>query len=83
MGRGGLCLVPGAGANVANDVAREEFAEATIGHSPDETDTALVWQQLFDTPYFKVNTLPDIAGVQVRTVGVIAVHREAGGRVPK
>ncbi|PHJ19253.1 nad-dependent glycerol-3-phosphate dehydrogenase [Cystoisospora suis] len=53
------------GANVANDVAREEFAEATIGHSPDETDTALVWQQLFDTPYFKVNTLPDIAGVQV------------------
>ncbi|CBZ49627.1 cbr-GPDH-1 protein, related [Neospora caninum Liverpool] len=53
------------GANVANDVAREEFAEATIGHSPDETDTALIWQQLFDKPYFKVNTLPDIAGVQL------------------
>ncbi|EPR56915.1 putative glycerol-3-phosphate dehydrogenase (gpdh), partial [Toxoplasma gondii GT1] len=53
------------GANVANDVAREEFAEATIGHSPDETDTALIWQQLFDKPYFKVNTLPDVAGVQL------------------
>ncbi|PFH31578.1 putative glycerol-3-phosphate dehydrogenase (gpdh) [Besnoitia besnoiti] len=53
------------GANVANDVAREEFAEATIGHSPDETDTALIWQQLFDKPYLKVNALPDVAGVQV------------------
>ncbi|PFH31565.1 NAD-dependent glycerol-3-phosphate dehydrogenase [Besnoitia besnoiti] len=53
------------GANVANDVAREEFAEATIGYTPEETDAALIWQQLFDTPYFKVNALPDVAGVQV------------------
>ncbi|KEP60762.1 UNVERIFIED_CONTAM: NAD-dependent glycerol-3-phosphate dehydrogenase [Hammondia hammondi] len=53
------------GANVANDVAREEFAEATIGYNPEETDAALIWQQLFDTPYFKVNALPDVAGVQV------------------
>ncbi|PHJ19252.1 nad-dependent glycerol-3-phosphate dehydrogenase [Cystoisospora suis] len=53
------------GANVANEVARGEFAEATIGYSSEEADAAVIWQQLFDTPSFKVNALPDVAGVQV------------------
>lgn len=26
---------------------------------------AAIWQQLFDRPYFKANTVPDVDGVQV------------------
>nr|AZL94321.1 glucose-6-phosphate 1-dehydrogenase [Nephromyces sp. MMRI] len=38
------------GANVAKDVAKEQFCEATIGYHT--KDSALIWQQLFDTPFF-------------------------------
>jgi glycerol-3-phosphate dehydrogenase (NAD+) len=51
------------GANVANDVAHEQFAETTIGY--EDQDTAQVFQLLFDTPYFKVNAVPDVAGVEL------------------
>ncbi|XP_026191976.1 glycerol-3-phosphate dehydrogenase 1-like protein [Cyclospora cayetanensis] len=53
------------GANVANDVAAENFAEATIGHPEGEAETAALWQLLFDRPNFKVNVLPDVDGVEV------------------
>lgn len=53
------------GANVANDVAQDNFAEATIGHPEDEVETAALWQRLFDRPNFKVNVLPDVDGVEV------------------
>lgn len=53
------------GANVASDIARENFSESTLGYDESDKDTALVWQQLFDTPYFKLNGVPDRAGVEV------------------
>ncbi|KAK1442147.1 Glycerol-3-phosphate dehydrogenase [Babesia gibsoni] len=51
------------GANVATNVAMEEFSEATIGFK--EKEHALLAQKLFDRPYFKINCVPDVAGVQV------------------
>lgn len=51
------------GANVAADVANEQFAETTIGY--EDVETAQVFQLLFDTPYFKVNAVPDVAGVEL------------------
>ena len=51
------------GANVARDVAREQFAEATIGYK--HVDSAQLLQQLFDTPWFRVNAVPDVVGVEL------------------
>eukprot|EP01069_Polyplicarium_translucidae_P003098 Polyplicarium_translucidae@DN2212_c0_g1_i4.p1 len=51
------------GANVANDIARGEFSETTIGYS--DKEVASIWQQLFDTPFFRVNGIPDVRGVEV------------------
>ncbi|KAF8823021.1 putative glycerol-3-phosphate dehydrogenase (gpdh), partial [Cardiosporidium cionae] len=51
------------GANVAKDVADEQFCEATIGYT--DMESAIIWQQLLDTPYFKINGVPDVAGVEV------------------
>lgn len=64
-----LSLCGCAGANVANDVASEHFAEATIGHPEGEAETAALWQLLFDRPNFKVNVLPDVEGVEVSPCG--------------
>ncbi|GBE59784.1 NAD-dependent glycerol-3-phosphate dehydrogenase [Babesia ovata] len=51
------------GANVATNVAKEEFSEATIGYK--EKEHALIFQKLFDRPYFKINCVPGVAAVQV------------------
>lgn len=51
------------GANVAEGVAREEFSETTIGY--DDIESAQLFQQLFDMPYFRVNAVPDVAGVEL------------------
>eukprot|EP01066_Platyproteum_vivax_P008094 Platyproteum_vivax@DN3325_c0_g1_i1.p1 len=51
------------GANVAKDVALEQFSESTVGYKAIES--AAIWQQVFDSPYFKVNAVPDVAGTQV------------------
>jgi len=51
------------GANVAKDIAEEQFAEATIGY--EEIESAHLFQQLFHTPYFRVNAVPDVAGVEI------------------
>lgn len=53
------------GANVAADVASEQFSETTIGYTREHVEHALLFQQLFDRPYFKVNAVPDVAGVEL------------------
>ena len=51
------------GANVANEVAKGDFAEATIGcPKPEE---GLKWCKLFNTPDFAVTAVPDVAGAEL------------------
>lgn len=56
-----MCVL--SGANVANDIGLGQFSETTIGYS--DLETASLMQQLFDTPYFRVNLVRDIPGVEV------------------
>ena len=51
------------GANVANEVAKGDFAEATIGC----TDLAIgkKWCALFNTKDFKVDAVQDVAGAEL------------------
>ena len=51
------------GANVANEVAKGDFAEATIGC----TDLAIgkKWVELFNTKDFKVDPVMDVAGAEL------------------
>lgn len=51
------------GANVAHDVAREQFAECTLGY--DNAEAAPLLQQLFHRPYFRVNCVNDVKGVEI------------------
>lgn len=51
------------GANVAGDVARQEFCESTIGYK--DRESAVVWQELFHTNYFRINCIPDVHGVEI------------------
>lgn len=52
------------GANLAMDIARERFSEATIGfgwHS-----NAAVWRELFEQPaYFRISLVDDATGVEL------------------
>jgi len=51
------------GANVANEVAKGDFAEATVGC----TDLAIgaKWVSVFNTPDFKVDPVMDVAGAEL------------------
>lgn len=51
------------GANIASEIAREEFSETTIGFR-DAKDGEL-FKQLFHTPYFRVNLVQDVHGVEL------------------
>lgn len=51
------------GANVADQVAAGEFAEATLGCSDEER--ALLLTRLFNTPRFSVRPVPDVLGVEL------------------
>ncbi|CRH02591.1 glycerol-3-phosphate dehydrogenase, putative [Plasmodium relictum] len=51
------------GANIAKDVAMESFSEATIGG--DDRDVLLIWQRVFDLPYFKINCVNGTVGVEI------------------
>jgi glycerol-3-phosphate dehydrogenase (NAD+) len=51
------------GANVANEVAKGDFAEATIG-CPSEEE-GLKWCKVFNTPDFAVTAVPDVAGAEL------------------
>lgn len=53
------------GANVAEGVAREQFCETTIGYAPHDSESAQLFQSLFDTPWFRVNAVSDVAGVEI------------------
>jgi glycerol-3-phosphate dehydrogenase (NAD+) len=51
------------GANIALEVANEEFCETTIG-CPNSEDAAL-WHAVFDSPMFRVHCVEDVAGVSL------------------
>lgn len=51
------------GANIANEVAKEQFCESTLGYKNKES--ALIWKKLFNTNYFRVNCIDDIEGVEL------------------
>ncbi|KAJ3351566.1 Glycerol-3-phosphate dehydrogenase [Entophlyctis luteolus] len=51
------------GANIANEVAEEKFCEATVGYKVKEN--GLMWKQVFNTRYFRVTTIDDVAGVEL------------------
>ena len=51
------------GANIALEVANEEFCETTIG-CPSPEDCAL-WEAVFSTKMFRVHGITDVAGVSL------------------
>jgi len=51
------------GANVANEVAQDEFCESTVGFN--NKGNGEVWQTLFDCPTFRIGTINDVAGVEL------------------
>jgi len=51
------------GANVANEVAADQFCEATLGCEEPANQDILV--KLFDFPHFRVKAVDDIAGVEL------------------
>ena len=51
------------GANLARDVAKEDFCEATIGSR--YTEQGKILKLLFDRPHFRTNVVPDVATVEL------------------
>lgn len=51
------------GANIANEVAEEQFCETTIGYRVHEH--GLLFQKLFGTSYFRVSIVEDTTGVEL------------------
>ncbi|ORX93294.1 NAD-dependent glycerol-3-phosphate dehydrogenase [Basidiobolus meristosporus CBS 931.73] len=51
------------GANIANEVAEEMFCESTIGSKRKEDGE--VFYKLFNTPYFRITVVEDVAGVEI------------------
>lgn len=51
------------GANVANDIAKERFSEATIGYR--DFPNATVWKRLFQSQYFQISLIDDVVGVEL------------------
>ncbi|ORZ37076.1 NAD-dependent glycerol-3-phosphate dehydrogenase N-terminus-domain-containing protein [Catenaria anguillulae PL171] len=51
------------GANIANEIAEELFSESTIGFT--DADDAAVIKKIFNTPYFRVSCVNDVAGVEI------------------
>merc|ERR1740138_1802523 len=51
------------GANVANEVAQDEFCESTVGFKSKANGE--VFQKLFDCPSFRIGTINDVAGVEL------------------
>ncbi|KAH9613566.1 hypothetical protein KSS87_021120 [Heliosperma pusillum] len=52
------------GANIADEIAMENFSEATVGYK-ESREVAERWARLFCTPYFKVKAVQDIEGVEL------------------
>jgi len=51
------------GANVANEVARDDFCESTVGYK--NKDNGAAWQRLLDCPTFRIGSINDVAGVEL------------------
>jgi len=51
------------GANVANEVARGDFCEATVGAT--DAQTGAVFRMLFNTKSFQVNVVDEVASVEL------------------
>lgn len=51
------------GANIANEVAQEQFCESTVGYRV--AANAAVFKILLDTKYFLVNCVDDVEGVEL------------------
>jgi len=51
------------GANIATEVAKEEFSEATIGYS--NLKNGLLFERLFHTSYFNISIIDDVPGVEM------------------
>lgn len=51
------------GANIARNIADEEFSEATIGG--EDKEALMIWQRVFDLPYFKINCIKDVIGIEI------------------
>nr|WDA53425.1 glycerol-3-phosphate dehydrogenase nad(+) [Erycina pusilla] len=52
------------GANIANEIAFEQFSEATIGYKHCK-EVAQRWAKLFNQSYFQVSAVQDIEGVEL------------------
>ncbi|KAL1564255.1 glycerol-3-phosphate dehydrogenase (NAD(+)) [Salvia divinorum] len=52
------------GANIANEIALEQFSEATVGYRKNK-ETADKWVKLFHTSYFMVSSVQDVEGVEL------------------
>ncbi|XP_074310754.1 glycerol-3-phosphate dehydrogenase [NAD(+)] [Silene latifolia] len=52
------------GANIADEIAKENFSEATIGYKGNKA-VAERWARLFTTPYFGVTAVQDVEGVEL------------------
>ncbi len=51
------------GANLASDIAREHFSEATIGFR--DAASGALWRALFETSYFRMALVEDVTGVEL------------------
>merc|ERR1719230_1401727 len=51
------------GANVANEVAQDQFCESTVGYA--DKSNGECFQRLFDCPTFRIGTTPDVAGTEL------------------
>ncbi|CAE6425176.1 unnamed protein product [Rhizoctonia solani] len=59
------------GANIASEVAQDQFCESTLGISPEgmkpndknSLSDADLWYKLFNTPTFRIRTVQDVDGV--------------------
>uniref|UniRef100_T2MH43 Glycerol-3-phosphate dehydrogenase [NAD(+)] n=1 Tax=Hydra vulgaris TaxID=6087 RepID=T2MH43_HYDVU len=51
------------GANIAQEVAKEEFCESTVGYS--DSEKWWMWKALFHCSYFKVNCVDDVNTVEI------------------
>ena len=60
---GGMDVSVLMGANVANEVAQDEFCESTVGYSDEANGAAFV--RLFDCPTFRVGSINDVAGTEL------------------
>jgi glycerol-3-phosphate dehydrogenase (NAD+) len=51
------------GANIAQGVAMDEFCESTIGYN--NLQNGVAFQKVFNTPYFRINIVEDVAGTEL------------------